>query len=203
MRQSRREKRGRRPDSATLKTYGDRIGGMSTMASLASIVFSISTIAIRPKPVTMQELTVPPNRLTEGCRLKAADQTALRKNPWIGSDRQMLATLRQQMDGQRLRVPDAPPTLADAAALRAQLSKGVEEGYSAVYAQSAAPDLVVEAVRFTTPQEPSDFYERRPNVTRINIGTIQMVLFGDQRPCSKAIEGYLNGLGKSLTAGSR
>ena len=176
---------------------------MSAIAILASIVLSISTIAIQPKPVTMQELTVPPDRLTEGCRLKAADHTVMKTNPWIGSDRQMLATLRQHIDGQWLRVPDAPPTLADAAALRAQLTKGIEEGYSAVYAQSRAPDLRVEAVRFTTPQEQTDFYERRLNVMRINIGTIQLVLFGDQGPCSTAIETYLNGLRRSPTVGAR
>ncbi len=133
-------------------------------------------------PVTLQDLTVPKDRLPEGCALKliepahqeviATTDTGRRTvrvtgatpslqpagvtaNPWTGADRRVLAGLRQRVDGYGTpRLPDAPPlTSGEEAAMFLQFANGVEEGYAATYAQSGGRDLGVQAVRFTVATE--------------------------------------------------
>jgi len=98
------------------------------------------------------ELTVPAQRLPADCALPDAPvirigdnkmQSGLwaglpiTSNPWIGSDRAIVAAIVERMDRPTL-VPDAPLTPRDAARFRLQLADGVDEAYAAVYRRCAA-----------------------------------------------------------------
>ena len=93
-------------------------------------------------PVTLRELTVPEERLPSGCAATPSDARGLDgkrvqsglwaglpidKNPWIGNDQQVVAAIRERMDGPSL-VPDGPPlTRKQLSQYRLQLAEGVEE----------------------------------------------------------------------------
>jgi hypothetical protein len=113
---------------------------------------------VPPKAVTMQDLTVPQDRLPNGCTLKAGapdrqrlmgQPQGITVNPWIGTDRKVLGWLRRNIDGYPSRpLPDALITEKEESAFRSRVADGVEEGYAATYEQRWAPDLRVQAVRF-------------------------------------------------------
>ena len=176
---------------------------------------------IPQKSVTMQDLTVPNDRLPSGCGLKViappsheviaappggtirvtkptpsmhpGGLNAVTANPWTGTDRRILAELRQRVDGYgQVRLPDGPPlTGREQSAMLLKFADGVEEGYAATYTQSGGRDLGGWAVRFAAP---SDDRSDLPN--RYNIGSIRAALFGDGGVCSTAIERHLNSLRK-------
>jgi hypothetical protein len=185
-----------------------------------------------PKSVTMQDLTVPKDRLPAGCSLKVIEPrrtqvlsasrapgvvtttaqvnpptpsmqpARITANPWMGTDRHVLAELRRGVDGHgALRLPDAPPlTNSEAAVMVLQSADGVEEGYAATYAQSGNRDIGVWAVKFAQTPEmrldfPGDTHSLR-TATIITTGSIRAALFGDGGACSAAIETYLRSLGK-------
>ena len=188
---------------------------------------SVVAQSVAPRAVTMRDLTVPADRLPNGCSLKVieparqetipapATRQAVRfipsgpslqplgitLNPWTGTDRRILAALRQRVDGYwRVRLPDAPPlTSSEVSAMLLQFAQGVEEGYAATYTLEGR-DLGVWAVRFAMPQDrPLDFHEdggRGQNVRVIDIGAIRAVLFGDGVGCATAVETHLKSLVK-------
>jgi hypothetical protein len=118
-----------------------------------------------PRVVSMQVLTVPAERLPAACTLSPApsirvDDSTVRSglwaefptNPWIGTDRRLIVSIRQMIDGP-YSVPDGPP-LDPKPTTRylSQLADGVEEAYGAVYAQSDAGLITVRALRFAPPK---------------------------------------------------
>jgi hypothetical protein len=111
-----------------------------------SAAFATAQISVQPG-VAMSDLTVPPERLPAGCALPQAPVMRLgdnkmqsglwaglpiTSNPWVGSDRAIVAAIIESMDRPTL-VPDAPLTPRDAARFRLQLADGVDEAYAAVY----------------------------------------------------------------------
>jgi hypothetical protein len=170
------------------------------------------------RPVTMQELTVPKPRLPEGCSLKVIepprrdinpvtggviiradpDWLHLGTNPWTGTDRSVLAEIRQHIDGM-FPLPDAPPLTATQVA--AFYADGIDEGYAATYTQSGGREIALWAVRFAVPKKRTDFPmvgrgATAQNVVRIEIGAIRAVVDGDGGPCSNVIVAYLEALGR-------
>ena len=147
--------------------------GVIVVAIAQTTSFAVAQLV--PPKLTMQALTVPNDRLPEGCSLKVIEParreviatSGLRQtwrsipptpsmqpagviaNPWTGTDRRTLADLRQRIDGYgALRFPDAPPlTRREASELQLKFADGVEEGYAATYAQAGREDLGVWAVR--------------------------------------------------------
>jgi len=180
---------------------------------------------VKPKPVTLQDLTVPRDRLPDGCSLKLVEPArrevistmerggqrvryigptpsmqpaGITANPWMGTDRRILAWLRQRVDGYgELRLLDAPLTKREESALFLQFAEGLEEGYAATYAQSGAHDLGVHAVRFAlTPEKRAVFPVDRPHTLVIETGSIRAIVYGDSGPCSTVIDTYLRPLGR-------
>ena len=160
------------------------------------------------KAVAMQDLTVPENQLPTGCRLKVIDSSrrgpiirmsaqpfSIAGNPWTGTDRRILATLRQHLDGYGMvRLPDGPPlTNSEASAMLLKFADGVEEGYVATYTQTDSRDLSVWAVRFTPGER--DRHSSQ-TVRAIDIGPIRAALVGDASACSTAVETHLRSLGR-------
>jgi hypothetical protein len=158
----------------------------------------------------MQDLTVPTDRLATGCRLKVKErseqvnsrlsttsfnQFGITTNPWTGTDRRILARLRQQVDGYGMvRLPDGPPlTNTETSAMLLKFADGVEEGYAAIYAQSERLDITVWAVRFK-PGERDNL--STPTASVIDVGPIRAAIVGDVSPCRTAIETHLRSLGR-------
>ena len=179
------------------------------------------------RAVTIQELTVPTDRLPDGCTLKfiePARQEVIAKagaretfrmipatpslqpssavsNPWTGTDRRILADLRQRIDGHgAIRFPDAPPlSRTETSAIHLKFADGVEEGYAATYEQANRGDLGVWAVRFTSVTEqnrqPLSAWRNGPNALVLDIGLIRVAQFGPSGGgCALAIQAHLKAL---------
>ena len=154
-------------------------------------------------PVSLSDLTVPQDRLPADCTLSRRASIGLRiaTNPWVGTDRPMVASIRERVDVPPP-MPDGPPlTPADAARFHLQLADGVEEAYAAVYDQSAAQGIVVYGLRFASATSANALLRDRrirenPNVTRMAMGSILAVVHGDGGPCAQAIGTYLQSLPK-------
>jgi hypothetical protein len=167
-----------------------------------------------PRIISMQELTVPSERLPVGCRLSPAPTAHLDggrvraglwaefpTNPWLGADRRLLASIRQQVDGPAA-VPDGPPL--DPKALSrylGQLADDVEEGYGAVYIQSARDLITVRALRFAPAEKVTADSSssgarvvRNPAVIRVTIGPIVAIVSGDGGACFQVVGEYLKSL---------
>lgn len=175
--------------------------------------------------VTMSQLTPALAALPAGCVLKSlapVPQPAKRgeqprifypvasmqppgakTNPWVGTDELSLAWLRLRVDGTpEYRMPDAPlMDRVDELEVMRQLAEGIVEGYAATYAQSHAPDIGVQAVRFAPGISAMPLvFDRtsRPGDRYFDLGTLRIGLIGDNGACAKAIETHLRGLGAIL-----
>ena len=164
---------------------------------------------VLPRPVTMKDLTVPKERLPAGCSLSPVAEVVVGNrgrgglwadlpiptNPWSGTDRMVVASIRERMDGPTL-VPDGPPpTAREVSRYRLQLADGVEEAYAAIYLMQSEPKLiVVYGLRFAAAGRP--FYPpRKASSHRFEIGPLDVVVSGDGGQCSQAVEAYLKALG--------
>lgn len=184
---------------------------MIAVAILVASVFG-ATQDVSSRPVAMQDLTIPKDRLPAGCTLVPANSTRgpdgriraglwaglpISTNPWSGTDRQIVASIRERADPPPT-VTDAPLTRADASRYFLHLADGVEEGYAAVYTQEGSYDsVVVSALRFTATEKPfyslSDSKASYRPTTRIEIGRIVAVVTGGGE-CFQALETYLKSL---------
>jgi len=95
-----------------------------------------------PRVLSMRDLTLPAERLPVGCALSPApsvhlDGSRVRyglwsgfpANPWIGTDRRLMASIRELVDGLAT-IPDGPPLDAkELPRYLGQLADGVEEAY--------------------------------------------------------------------------
>jgi hypothetical protein len=149
--------------------------------------------AARPS-LSMADLTVPPQHLPNGCALA----TAPSPNPLIGTEWQVIASIRERFERPPA-VPDAQPlTRRELSRYRLALAEGVEEGYGAWYS-SGEPDLIaVYALRFSVTATRSEFNDRPRGGIRINIGQVVVTLLGDRGVCARAIEEHLTALGNQV-----
>jgi hypothetical protein len=165
--------------------------------------------SVLPRLVSINDLMVPPDRLPAGCTLSPSDSVHLdgsrvggglwaglpiTSNPWTGTDRSIVASIRERMGGPPLE-PDGPPLDRPAASrYRLLLADGVEEAYAAIYStQSDSTPIVVYASRFTPTARP--FYRSRPAPNhRVEIGPFDVVVSGDGGQCFQAVEAYLKSL---------
>ena len=159
----------------------------------------------------LSALTVPAERLPEGCRLEPASPgfvmgPGLRENPWIGTRPPTLASIRLTVE-----YPNGPTyDLPNGPALRARLTEDVVEGYRARYVAATAWKVEVYAVRFNDPALtlPTSLNRLRSNDrhdTRIVFGTtaVRVYLASDgfyPKPaqtgeaCLRAITGHIGSM---------
>jgi hypothetical protein len=159
-------------------------------------------------PVAIEELTVPADRLSSGCALAtepSRDRNGVRTaqwpdfptNPWIGTDRRLMAEIRERVDPPAA-LPDGPPLDAkELSRYRAQFADGLAQGYHAVY-DDAAQRVIVQAVKFAPTEPASAFASGRARVSsarevRVGIGRIAAIVTGDGA-CSRAVSAYLASL---------
>ena len=167
------------------------------------------------RPVTLDQLTVPIERLPAGCALspaaseRAGDQVRaglwaglpISTNPWVGTDTRLIALISERIAPSRM--PDGPPlTMRESTRVRANLANGVEEAYAAIYVESSlTPLVVVHGLGFASTDDAGDFLRnaRASNrSTRVAVATGRIVatVSGDGGQCFQAVEAHLESIAK-------
>jgi hypothetical protein len=116
----------------------------------------------------------------EGSRFRVGLWAGFTANPGIGTERRLIASIRELVDGP-IAVPDGPPL--DAKGLSSyygQLANGVEAAYGAVYLQSDADLITVQALKFAPGEQLSRKVNSSdsPAITRVAIGPIVAIVTG-------------------------
>jgi hypothetical protein len=189
---------------------------MIKVTALAMALAMASGAAQNPltRGTTLQELTVPLERLPAGCVLSPTDSIRLNgnrvqgglwaglpipTNPWTGTERRILVPIVERLHGPIL-TPDGPPLAArELARYRSRLADGVEEAYAAVYMQSESSLTVVYAARFSDTERPGDWQSGRltstnPRVVRVAIGPVVAIAAGDGGQCFQAVAAHLRSI---------
>ena len=182
---------------------------------LALLVASTSACA-RPtrlsqtsqRPVTMQDLSVPRERLPAGCSLEPPPPPGVggswgglgtTSNPWMGTDRRIVASVRASVDGPRLLPDGPPPTTRLVRRSFSGLADGVEEAYAAFYEQlgvKGIEEIGVYAFRLSVGERPDVMRRSLQAGTRIELGRTVAALRGPDGPCFQAIQTHLRSLVK-------
>jgi hypothetical protein len=176
---------------------------------------SLLMLNASPDKLNLGDLTVANEQLPGGCKLAASptlrlDDTRvidglwgglpIRSNPWIGSDRAVLAQIRTHMYGPG-RLPDAPPDRRTAAAYDGQLVDNVSEGYAAFYRDSGPEGIAVYALTFTS-NEPLRDPSTNPQTSKdrlvswITLGQTHILVVGDNGRCSDVIHANVQSLAR-------
>ena len=168
---------------------------------------------------TLSALTVPSEALPGGCALQqpaprpesgsSPEGTLVRSeewpsfptNPWLGSDRKLVAEVRKAIDGTP-RLPDGPPLGSrDAAAFLLKLADNVVEAYRAAYVSTGGSQVAVWAVRFNddtlaTPEPlwgtmnpPRGFRDRV-----VRGATVVLVTAPSSNACARAVDAHIRSL---------
>ena len=187
---------------------------MNSRLAMSAMVLTALTVVFTPAPPVMgqgalflEDLTVPQPRLVSGCRLAVSPAVAtpegrvrgglwaglpIPNNPWRGSDRAILAAIRERVVSPSP-LPDGPPlTAAATSQLRLQRAEDVEEGYAAIYEGSDSL-VTVYGLRFTSDRVPElpVQYPRSPGTFRSVRGRTVVVVSGNGGPCLRAVSGYV------------
>jgi hypothetical protein len=183
--------------------------------AMSIAILSGTAPSFRPQPVTMPELTVPAERLPTGCvlspggtvrldgnKVRMRNWAGLRipTNSWAGTDRPLVASIRERMEPTV--TPDGPPpSPSEAASFRLHFADGVEEAYAAIYEQSETELIVVYASRFASSEKAVESrsysgWSNNPRVIRVAMGPILAMVQGDVGPCFNAVGAHLRSLEK-------
>ena len=122
--------------------------GAGLLAANAAAVTAQSTLHL-------EALTVPEQRLPQGCQLRRVSRTVpvdppplgYKDNPWIGTSREYATSIRMRVDG-----PQGPTYGLSGPALLARLADDVIESYHARYSEARGSAIDVDAVRFKDPK---------------------------------------------------
>ena len=176
------------------------------------------SVILAQSPLTLGALTVPPDRLPNGCQLQvpaadAASPTArpgrtpvhgdpVQGNPWSGMDRALKLEARNAVDG-RASIPYAPATLRELGSFQAKWIENVAEAYRAEYKTDGNGPVFVRAVRFddaksATPEPPlgTRIVMSGPSA-RIVLGAIVVrVSASANSECFQAVRKHLEALTK-------
>lgn len=189
---------------------------MRTIGFVTALLGILSVALLRgAAPITLNDLTVPAERLPDGCALSATPSERISgngirgglwaglripTNPWAGKDRSLIADIRERMDEPSLPLTDAPLfSPRELARYHLILADGIDEGYAAIYREGTSSEPVtVYGVRVAASERPDAVGNRRPppdgKSTRVVIGQIVAVVSG-RGMCFQAIADYV----KSLT----
>lgn len=174
------------------------------------------SVILAQSPLTLETLTVPPDRLPKGCQLgvpaaEAAAATArpgrtpvhgdpIQGNPWSGTDHTLKLEARNAVDG-RPSMPYAPATLRELGSFQAKWIENVAEAYRAEYESDGNGPVLVRAVRFedakwATPEPPLGTRVAMGGPSaRVVLGTIvARVSAGTNNECFQAVRKHLESL---------
>jgi hypothetical protein len=173
--------------------------------SPAVLAFSLLIITIQAD--LFNALAIPESQLPGGCRIVAAPgspELGLRAgrwgalpidaNPWRGSDRIVVAAIRERIDPPQM-VPDGPPLHPrDLAAFRRNLADGVEQAYAAIYESADRQQVGVFAVQF---QSDASFEAAAARVKKRQVfqaaveRTLAAVWSYGESACTAAVESHV------------
>ena len=117
------------------------------MIALASAGCAGHRLAQHARPILTSDLTVPKDRLSRGCALSPTASARIDgnrvqgglwaglpipTNPWSGTDRQIIASIRERVDGPLLVADAPPPTARELSRNSLLLADGVGEAYAAI-----------------------------------------------------------------------
>jgi hypothetical protein len=203
-----------------VKWSGFESGRKMFNALVVAVLLATTAALAQPggsRIVSLNDLTVPPDRLPAGCTLlpSASERTddrlvrggswagvSINTNPWTGIDRDVIVAIRTRMEGVPAE-PDGPPlSRAEAARFLQHLADGVDEAYVALYrpTESANESITVYGSRLAHVEDnPFDRVRRQaPSdgsiATRVTIGSIVAAVHGTRNRCSEAIAAYLGTL---------
>jgi hypothetical protein len=180
------------------------------------------------RQIELSSLAVPVSSLPTGCQLEDVGSMLSRRsadtdspwlhppgilaNPWIGTDKRVLAWIRGHVDPPlAFSPPDAPPLSArEERDLTLGLADGIVDGYAATYRDSQNRDVSVQAVRFMPGAAPyadqltaglgnsreTPRWFAAIEQTRTDIGSTRVVIYGKAGPCSSALLAYVRSLSK-------
>jgi hypothetical protein len=167
-----------------------------------------------PAALSLDRLTVPTARLAKGCRLSPLDSESERAerlrrnmwpmgiatNPWRGTDRRTLATIRAWIGPPAAPAgksePDGPPMSArERHSFQMQLADSVEEGYAALYSAGDSGFVTVMGIRLTDPPLPMPPSRPRANEPwRFASGRTIVTVEGEGSPCFAGVVAYVGAL---------
>jgi hypothetical protein len=180
------------------------------------VVVALATAFALPdgaRPISLTDLTVPADRLPNGCALSAAPSERISgntfasglwaglripANPWAGNDRPLIAEIRERID-EPTKLPDGPPlSEGELVRFRVRLADGIDEGYAAIYREGTPAHLViVYALRVANNGRVDAVGTRRtsPDVksVRVLVGQIVAVVSGNAA-CFDAVVNYVRSL---------
>ena len=184
------------------------------LAAVASIVMMSATAPIEivgahaQGTFALADLTVPADRLPDGCGLSPSPSIRIgdsqvrgglwaglpiTRNPWIGTDRAIIASIHERVIDPPP-IPDGPPpTKNELARFRLRLADGVEEAYVAVYAGGGPSLVTVNALRYADasqlPSSPGSG-RLRPGALRFT-GRTALAVSGDDDACLQAVVAHV------------
>jgi hypothetical protein len=173
------------------------------------LLASLLSLLALAQGVAMTDLTAPQGELPAGCQLAPAPTVRLDgktfqgglwgnlpidRNPWNGTDRPVLATIRERT-APPAAFPDAPPlTGSQLTKFRTTFAAGVEQGYAAFYLQGDAAVIAVYALTFAD----SAANPGRPprGTVRVDFGSTSAYVSGTDGPCFHAVVAHLQALSR-------
>jgi hypothetical protein len=162
------------------------------------------------RALDLSALTVPAGKLPSGCALAPLTRPAvdgrvqvvssfpvpIPTNPWHGTDRPILAGIRQRRTG-LTPMPDGPPPAArDARRMFLHLADGISDGYAAFYRSADDQGLTaVYALRFDDPSDAQAWAgtEGRGDVAALLGGTAVVVVQAGPSRCFASVREYVSG----------
>jgi hypothetical protein len=182
-----------------------------SFASVVAVVSVVSfasngTVAVagarQGQEIPLRQLTVPTERLPQGCGLAAIEPIekgrpqrlpAIDSNPWFPSAARDKLHVYRMLEGPS-RVIDGPPlTAGDARRFEGKLSDDIEEAYHAVYAGPPEPDVRVWALRYARPPLTFDQDHRpyRIGVRYTSGRTVAAIEARGRGPCFDAVNAHV------------
>ena len=170
------------------------VGSLQSIPSLTQLTAPVSSLppgcALRP-PAPGSRVAV----RGEIVRVNGASWSPLPTNPWVGTDREIVAAVRKTIDATPRMVPDGPPLDTSAAAeFELKWADNVLEAYYAGYATGDGSDVDVRAVTFDSvtvvrPEPLSGALNPAPRVRRrfVRGATVVLVSADTVNECLEAV----------------